>query len=116
MISMASTCRFIGEFRRGLFEWRVCITRLTPQARYAKCIACCGPAGVAKSDALSSQSLNYWFETRSATRRAGLEFLRGRSAEQIMSRVIEFSDHDARRLLRSTVAMKRVSCLECSRM
>jgi hypothetical protein len=30
----------------------------------------------------------------------GLEFLRGRSAEEIMSRVIEFSDHDARPLVK----------------
>jgi len=30
----------------------------------------------------------------------GGEFLRGRSAEEIMSRVIEFSDHDARPLVK----------------
>jgi hypothetical protein len=30
----------------------------------------------------------------------GAEFLRGRSAEEIMSRVIEFSDHDARPLVK----------------
>jgi hypothetical protein len=45
-------------------------------------------------------SLNYWIEIVLRRGVLGLEFLRGRSAEQIMSRVIEFSDHDARPLVK----------------
>jgi hypothetical protein len=45
-------------------------------------------------------SLNYWFEIVLRRGILGLEFLRGRSAEEIMSRVIEFSDHDARPLVK----------------
>src|ERR1051326_105835 len=45
-------------------------------------------------------SLNYWIEIVLRRGVLGLEFLRGRSAEEIMSRVIEFSDHDARPLVK----------------
>jgi hypothetical protein len=45
-------------------------------------------------------SLNYWFEIILRRGLLGGEFLRGRSAEEIMSRVIEFSDHDARPLVK----------------
>jgi len=44
--------------------------------------------------------LNYWLEIVLRRGVLGLEFLRGRSAEEIMSRVIEFSDHDARPLVK----------------
>jgi SAM-dependent methyltransferase len=58
------------------------------------------PGGVAKIMLYHRNSLNYWFEIVLRRGVLGLEFLRGRSAEQIMSRVIEFSDHDARPLVK----------------
>ena len=54
------------------------------------------PGGVAKVMLYHRNSLNYWVEIVLRRGVLGLEFLRGRSAEEIMSRVIEFSDHDAR--------------------
>jgi hypothetical protein len=45
-------------------------------------------------------SLNYWVEIFLRRGLLGGEFLRGRSAEEIMSRVIEFSDHGARPLVK----------------
>jgi SAM-dependent methyltransferase len=58
------------------------------------------PGGVAKVMLYHRNSLNYWVEI--VLRRGVLdaEFLRGRSAEDIMSRVIEFSDHGARPLVK----------------
>jgi ubiquinone/menaquinone biosynthesis C-methylase UbiE len=58
------------------------------------------PGGSAKVMLYHRNSLNYWVEI--VLRRGVLrgEFLRGRSAEEIMSRVIEFSDHDARPLVK----------------
>jgi len=56
--------------------------------------------GVAKVMLYHRNSLNYWIEI---VLRRGLlcaEFLRGRSAEEIMSRVIEHSDHGARPLVK----------------
>jgi hypothetical protein len=44
--------------------------------------------------------LNYWLEIVLRRGVLGAEFLRGRSTEDIMSRVIEFSDHDARPLVK----------------
>ena len=58
------------------------------------------PGGVAKIMLYHRNSLNYWFEIVLRRGVLGLEFLRGRSAEEIMSRVIEFSDHDARPLVK----------------
>ena len=58
------------------------------------------PGGVAKIMLYHRNSLNYWFEIVFRRGVLGLEFLRGRSAEEIMSRVIEFSDHDARPLVK----------------
>jgi hypothetical protein len=58
------------------------------------------PGGVAKIMLYHRNSLNYWIEIVLRRGVLGLEFLRGRSAEQIMSRVIEFSDHDARPLVK----------------
>jgi SAM-dependent methyltransferase len=58
------------------------------------------PGGVAKVMLYHRNSLNYWFEIVLRRGVLGLEFLRGRSAEEIMSRVIEFSDHDARPLVK----------------
>jgi ubiquinone/menaquinone biosynthesis C-methylase UbiE len=55
------------------------------------------PGGV-RSDALPSQLVELLVRDRVARGVLGAEFLRGRSAEEIMSRVIEFSDHDARPL------------------
>ena len=58
------------------------------------------PGGVAKVMLYHRNSLNYWIEIVLRRGVLGLEFLRGRSAEEIMSRVIEFSDHDARPLVK----------------
>ena len=56
--------------------------------------------GIAKVMLYHRNSLNYWLEI--VVRRGLLrgEFLRGRSGEEIMSRVIEFSDHGARPLVK----------------
>ena len=56
--------------------------------------------GVAKVMLYHRNSLNYWVEIVLRRGVLGLEFLRGRSAEEIMSRVIEFSDHGARPLVK----------------
>jgi L-2-hydroxyglutarate oxidase LhgO len=45
-------------------------------------------------------SLNYWVEIVLRRGVLGAEFLRGRTAEEIMSRVIEYSDHDVRPLVK----------------
>ena len=58
------------------------------------------PGGTAKVMLYHRNSLNYWFEIILRRGLFGGEFLRGRSAEEIMSRVIEFSDHDARPLVK----------------
>ena len=58
------------------------------------------PGGVAKVMLYHRNSLNYWVEIVLRRGILGAEFLRGRSAEEIMSRVIEFSDHDARPLVK----------------
>ena len=58
------------------------------------------PGGTAKVMLYHRNSLNYWFEIILRRGVLGGEFLRGRSAEEIMSRVIEFTDHDARPLVK----------------
>jgi SAM-dependent methyltransferase len=58
------------------------------------------PGGTAKIMLYHRNSLNYWFEIVLRRGVFGAEFLRGRSAEEIMSRVIEFSDHDARPMVK----------------
>lgn len=58
------------------------------------------PGGIAKVMLYHRNSLNYWVEIVLRRGLLGGEFLRGRSAEEIMSRVIEFSDHDARPLVK----------------
>lgn len=58
------------------------------------------PGGLAKVMLYHRNSLNYWIEIVLRRGVLGLEFLRGRSAEEIMSRVIEFSDHNARPLVK----------------
>ena len=58
------------------------------------------PGGVAKIMLYHRNSLNYWLEIVLRRGLLGFEFLRGRSAEEIMSRVIEHSDHDARPLVK----------------
>jgi SAM-dependent methyltransferase len=58
------------------------------------------PGGTAKVMLYHRNSLNYWFEIMLRRGLLGGEFLRGRSAAEIMSRVIEFSDHDARPLVK----------------
>jgi ubiquinone/menaquinone biosynthesis C-methylase UbiE len=58
------------------------------------------PGGVAKIMLYHRHSLNYWFEIVLRRGVLGFEFLRGRSAAEIMSRVIEFRDHDARPLVK----------------
>jgi len=45
-------------------------------------------------------SLNYWVEIVLRRGIFGGEYLRGRSSEEIMSRVIEFSEHEARPLVK----------------
>jgi len=56
--------------------------------------------GVAKIMLYHRDSLNYWVEIVLRRGLLGFEFLRGRSAEEIMSRVIEFGEHDARPLVK----------------
>ncbi len=56
--------------------------------------------GAAKVMLYHRHSLNYWVEIILRRGLLGAEFLRGRSAEEIMSRVIEFSDHEARPLVK----------------
>lgn len=58
------------------------------------------PGGVAKIMLYHRNSLNYWLEIVLRRGLLGFEFLRGRSAEEIMSRVVEHSDHDARPLVK----------------
>lgn len=58
------------------------------------------PGGTAKIMLYHRNSLNYWFEIVVRRGILGAEFLRGRSSEEIMSRVIEFSDHEARPLVK----------------
>ena len=58
------------------------------------------PGGMAKIMLYHRNSLNYWLEIVLRRGVLKLEFFRGRSAEEIMSRVIEFSDHDARPLVK----------------
>jgi ubiquinone/menaquinone biosynthesis C-methylase UbiE len=53
------------------------------------------PGGVVKIMLYHRNSLNYWLEIVLRRGVLGLEFLRGRSSEEIMSRVIEFSDSNA---------------------
>jgi ubiquinone/menaquinone biosynthesis C-methylase UbiE len=57
--------------------------------------------GTAKIMLYHRNSLNYWVEIVLRRGLLGAEFLRGRSAEEIMSRVIEFSDHEARPLVKA---------------
>ena len=56
--------------------------------------------GIAKVMLYHRHSLNYWFEIVLRRGVLGGEFLRGRSAEDIMSRVVEHSEHDARPLVK----------------
>jgi ubiquinone/menaquinone biosynthesis C-methylase UbiE len=58
------------------------------------------PGGTAKVMLYHRSSLNYWVEIILRRGILGGEFLRGRSAEEIMSRVIEFSEHEARPLVK----------------
>jgi len=58
------------------------------------------PGGTAKVMLYHRNSLNYWIEIVLRRGVLGAEFLRGRSAEEIMSRVIEFSEHEARPLVK----------------
>src|SRR5215204_4966206 len=58
------------------------------------------PGGTAKVMLYHRNSLNYWSEIVLRRGLLGLEFLRGRSAEEIMSRVVEHSDHGARPLVK----------------
>jgi ubiquinone/menaquinone biosynthesis C-methylase UbiE len=58
------------------------------------------PGGTAKVMLYHRNSLNYWLEIFLRRGLFGGEFMRGRSAEEIMSRVIEFSDHGARPLVK----------------
>ncbi len=56
--------------------------------------------GTAKVMLYFRDSLNYWFEIVMRRGVLGAEFFRGRTAEDIMSRVVEHSDHDARPLVK----------------
>lgn len=58
------------------------------------------PGGVAKVMLYHRNSLNYWLEIVLRRGVLGGQFLRGRSAEEIMSEVIEFSDHGATPLVK----------------
>jgi len=52
--------------------------------------------GIAKVMLYHRNSLNYWLEIVLRRGLFGGEYLRGRSSEQIMSRVVEYSGHEAR--------------------
>lgn len=56
--------------------------------------------GTAKVMLYHRNSLNYWVEIVLRRGLLGGEYLRGRSSEEIMSRVIEFSEHEARPLVK----------------
>ena len=56
--------------------------------------------GTAKVMLYHRNSLNYWIEIVLRRGVLGAEFLRGRSAEDIMSRVVEHSEHNARPLVK----------------
>ena len=58
------------------------------------------PGGVAKVMLYHRNSLNYWVEVVLRHGVLGAEFLRGRSTQEIMSRVIEYSDHGGRPLVK----------------
>ncbi len=58
------------------------------------------PGGAAKVMLYHRHSLNYWLEVVVRRGMLGGQFLRGRSAEEIMSRVIEYSDHGAQPLVK----------------
>jgi len=58
------------------------------------------PGGIAKVMLYHRNSLNYWVEIVLRRGILGGEYLRGRSSEDIMSRVIEFSEHEARPLVK----------------
>ena len=58
------------------------------------------PDGVAKVMLYHRNSLNYWVEIVLRRGIFGAEYLRGRSSEEIMSRVIEFSEREARPLVK----------------
>lgn len=89
----------VGQFRCGVFQRRV-----APHAGYhgrdCEVHRVLRRGGVAKVMLYHRNSLNYWVEIVLRRGVLGGEFLRGRSAGEIMSRVIEFSDHDARPLVK----------------
>lgn len=58
------------------------------------------PGGITKVMLYHRNSLNYWVEIVLRRGLLGGEYLRGRSSEEIMSRVIEFSEHEARPLVK----------------
>lgn len=58
------------------------------------------PGGVAKVMLYHRNSWNYWVEVVLRHGVWGAEFLRGRSTQEIMSRVIEYSDHGGRPLVK----------------
>jgi len=58
------------------------------------------PGGTAKVMLYHRNSLNYWVEVVLRRGLLGAEFLRGRSAEDIMSRVVEHSEHEATPLVK----------------
>lgn len=58
------------------------------------------PGGVAKVMLYHRNSLNYWVEIVLRRGILGGEYLCGRSSEDIMSRVIEFSEHESRPLVK----------------
>jgi ubiquinone/menaquinone biosynthesis C-methylase UbiE len=58
------------------------------------------PGGIAKIMLYHRNSLNYWFEIILRRGILGGHFLQGRGPEEIMSRVIEYSEHEARPLVK----------------
>jgi len=58
------------------------------------------PGGIAKVMLYHRNSLNYWFEIIVRRGILGGQFLLGRGPEEIMSRVIEYSEHEARPLVK----------------
>jgi ubiquinone/menaquinone biosynthesis C-methylase UbiE len=73
------------------------------------------PGGVAKVMLYHRNSLNYWFEIVFRRGVLGGQFLRGRSAEEIMSHVIEYSDHGATPLVKVYSRSQARALFDCFR-
>ena len=73
------------------------------------------PGGVAKVMLYHRNSLNYWVDIVFWHGVLRAEFLRGRSTEEIMSRVIEYSDHGATPLVKVYSRTQARALFDCFR-